>query len=170
MWHRHYRNTSLVAKLMLISLKTSCSRSPIKVWMPSVLWHYWLGIRKSIWPVKKLSGGVLVWLSVWSNCLHMVQLMLLPSQTTSSLASFKSRLVLPFCYRLAAQEKRPLNGCRNSSNPIKVYTTVTYTQNRLTALCMRLTGWAGTRRNSHPLTPILVIRHPLSTSSIYYDP
>ena len=29
---------------------------------------------------------------------------------------------------------------------------------------------AGTRRNTHPLTPILIIGHPLSTSSIYYDP
>jgi len=30
-------------------------------------------------------------------------------------------------------------------------------------------GWAGTRRNIHPLTPIVVISHPLSDSSIYYD-
>ena len=29
---------------------------------------------------------------------------------------------------------------------------------------------SGTRRNVHPLTLILVIRHPLSTSSIDYDP
>jgi len=27
----------------------------------------------------------------------------------------------------------------------------------------------GTRRNIHSLTPILIIGHPLSTSSIYYD-
>ena len=27
----------------------------------------WLGGRKGIWPVKKLSGGVLAWLSVWSE-------------------------------------------------------------------------------------------------------
>ena len=33
-----------------------------------------------------------------------------------------------------------------------------------------LPGWVGTRRNIHPLTSILIIRHPLSTSSIYYDP
>jgi len=31
-------------------------------------------------------------------------------------------------------------------------------------------GWAGTRRNIHPLIPIVVINHPLSASSIYYDP
>ena len=30
--------------------------------------------------------------------------------------------------------------------------------------------WSGTtRRNTHPLTPILIIRHPLSASSIYND-
>ena len=36
--------------------------------------------------------------------------------------------------------------------------------------CPRLPRWAGTRRNIHPLTPILFLRHPISTSSIYYDP
>jgi len=30
-------------------------------------------------------------------------------------------------------------------------------------------GWASTRINIHPLTPIMVISHPLSASSIYYD-
>jgi len=34
----------------------------------SVLWRCWLGGRKGIRPVKKLSGGVLAWLSVWSEC------------------------------------------------------------------------------------------------------
>jgi len=31
-------------------------------------------------------------------------------------------------------------------------------------------GWVSTRRNIHPLTPIMVINHHLSASSIYYDP
>ena len=45
--------------------------------------------------------------------LHMVQLMPLPPKTPSSLASFKSTLVLPSWYRLmqVVLEKRPLNGC-----------------------------------------------------------
>jgi len=34
---------------------------------PSVLWRCWLDGRKDIWPVKKLSGGVWAWLSVWSK-------------------------------------------------------------------------------------------------------
>jgi len=38
-----------------------------------------------------------------------------------------------------------------------------------TILCQGLSGWAGTRRNIHPLTPILIINHPLSASSIYCD-
>ena len=38
-------------------------------------------------------------------------------------------------------------------------------------LCVQgLPEWASTRRNIHPLTPILIIGHPLSTFSIYYDP
>ena len=35
--------------------------------MPSVLSRCWLGGRKGIRPVKKLSGEVLAWLSVWSE-------------------------------------------------------------------------------------------------------
>ena len=35
------------------------------------------------------------------------------------------------------------------------------------ALCLGLPGWAGTKRNIHPLTSILIINHPLSVSSIY---
>jgi len=50
------------------------------------------------------------------------------------------------------------------------YCVVLHTQNRLTALCPGLPEWAGTRRNIHPLTPFQIIRHPLSASSMYYDP
>jgi len=44
--------------------------------------------------------------------MRMVQLMPLHPETPSSLASFKSRLVLPFCYLLTqvVLEKRSLNG------------------------------------------------------------
>jgi len=45
-----------------------------------------------------------------ADCLHIVQLMPLHPQTPSSLASFKSRLVLPFWYRLT-RVVQPLNGC-----------------------------------------------------------
>ena len=46
----------------------------------SALTLCWLGGRKGIRSVKKLSGGLLVWLSVWSEGadLHMAQLMPLP--------------------------------------------------------------------------------------------
>ena len=47
--------------------------------------------------------------------------------------------------------------------------TDTHTHNRLTAFGLGQPGWAGTRRNTHPLTPILIIGHPLSSSSIYKD-
>jgi len=79
--------------------------------MPSVLWHCWLGARKGIRSVKN-SGGVLVWLSVWSK----VETCIWPSWChchSLSLASVKSRLVLPFWYRLTwvVLEKGPLNRC-----------------------------------------------------------
>ena len=48
-----------------------------------------------------------------ADCFRMVQLMPLHPKTPSSLASFKSRLVLPFWYWLTqvVLENRPLNRC-----------------------------------------------------------
>jgi len=59
---------------------------------------------------------VVISLERGADCLHMVQLMHCDPKTPSSLASFKSRLVLPFWYRLiqVVLEKRPLNGCSSS--------------------------------------------------------
>ena len=61
---------------------------------------------------KKLSGGVLAWLAVWSE----MQTCICSSWChchSLSLASVKSRLVLPFWYWLTwvVPEKGPLNGC-----------------------------------------------------------
>ena len=61
---------------------------------------------------KNLSGGVLAWLFVWSE----VHTCIWPSWChchSLSLASVKSRLVLPFWYRLTrvVPDKGPLNGC-----------------------------------------------------------
>ena len=58
---------------------------------------------------KKLSGGLLVWLSVWSE----VQTCTWCYYHSLSLASVKSRLVLPFWYQLTrvVPEKGPLNEC-----------------------------------------------------------
>ena len=76
--------------------------------VPSVLWHCWLGGRKVIRPVKV--DGVLAWLSVWNE----VQTCIWPSWChwhSLSLTSVKSRLVLPFWYRLTrvVPDKGPLN-------------------------------------------------------------
>jgi len=81
--------------------------------VPSVLWHCRLGARKSIRPVKN-------WvMRCWWGCLSGARCRLFAygpadvaaSQTPSSLASFKSRLVLSLWYWLTQVllEKRPLN-------------------------------------------------------------
>ena len=62
-------------------------------------------------------GIVMMWLSFWSE----VQTCIWPSWCHChllSLAPVKSRLVLPFWYRLTkvVLEKRPFNGCSSSSN------------------------------------------------------
>jgi len=79
--------------------------------MPSVLWYYWLGVRKNIRPVKiKWWGAGVVICLECANDLHMVQLMALPPWRFSSL---KSRLVQPFRCQLTQVllENRLLNGC-----------------------------------------------------------
>ena len=42
-----------------------CANEHYESLLHSVLWRCWLGGRKSIRPVNKLSGGMLAWLSVW---------------------------------------------------------------------------------------------------------
>ena len=67
--------------------------------MPSVLWLCWLGVRKSIWPVKiwvmRCWHGYLLEQS--ANSLHMVQLMSLPPH---HLCFSKIQNGLSFWYRL----------------------------------------------------------------------
>ena len=87
--------------------------------VPSLLWHCWLDVGRSMRPVKKIEWwGVfaVICLKRGADCLYMVQLMPLHPKTPQSLASFKSGLVLPLWYRLTevVLEKRPLNGCSSS--------------------------------------------------------
>ena len=79
---------------------------------PSVLWRCWLGDRKGIRPVKNRVVGC------WRGYLSGARCRLAygPADATAthlSLASVKSRLVLPFWYWLTrvVPEKGPLNGC-----------------------------------------------------------
>jgi len=84
-----YKRQDICEILVLLALLTC----------PWVLWRCWLGGRKGIRPVKKLSGVVLAWLSVWSE----VRTCIWPSWChchSLALASVKSRLVFPFWYRL----------------------------------------------------------------------
>ena len=74
--------------------------------LPSVLWCCWLGGRKGIQPVKKLSGGVLAWLSVWSEVLtHMAQLMPLPLTVSCS-----SKIQTGFTFLVPAHPGSPGQG------------------------------------------------------------
>ena len=59
-----YISTSLYVLYWSITLKFLClSWSTFRL----VLWHCWLGVRKSIRPVKTLSDQLLAWLSVWGE-------------------------------------------------------------------------------------------------------
>jgi len=76
--------------------------------LPAVLWYCWLGVRKNIQPVKN-------WV-MWCRHSYLSGFAYGPTNVTatpSSLASLKSRMVLPFCLHLTqvVLEKRPLIGC-----------------------------------------------------------
>jgi len=106
--------------------------------------------RRASGPVKNLSGGVLAWSSVWSE----MQTCIWPSWChchSLSLVSAKSRLVLPFWYRLTrvVLEKGPLNGCvcgaiyhasRTQSLQDPVH-RVDWIQSHLPTPVARLTDW-----------------------------
>jgi len=81
---------------------------------PTVLWRCWLGSRKGIRPVKKISGGVLAWLSVRGEVQMCISLSACHSHLLS-LTSVKSRLVLPFGTWLTRvildKIQRAKNGC-----------------------------------------------------------
>ena len=108
---------------------------------------------------KKLSGGVLAWLSVWSK----VQTCIWPCWChchSPSLASVKSRLVLPFWYRFTqvVPEKGPLNGCvcvcvnkasANNLNNMNVYSMPKNSQENLTR---KSTRWNNARLYPQPVT------------------
>ena len=72
-------------------------------------WRCWLGSRKGIRPVKNWVVGC------WHGYLSGAKCRLTygPADATATLASVKSRLVLPFWYWLTrvVPDKGPLNGC-----------------------------------------------------------
>ena len=113
-----------------------------------------VGRQEGIRPVKIDWWGVavVIYMEQSADCLHMVQLMPLHPKTLSSVASFKSRLFLPFWYRLTrvVLEKRLLNKCSNSYFMLDVQTALVslllLTHIRLTALCPGLPRWASTRK------------------------
>ena len=92
---------------------------------------------------KKQSGGVLVWLSVWSK----VQTCIWSGWChchSLSLASLKSRLVLAFWYRLTwvVPEKGSLNGCVCVCLPTALWKKIISSTTRvLDFLCIQKTGW-----------------------------
>jgi len=114
---------------ILADLTLPYSILPSVLW-PSVLWYCWLGIRNSIRPVKFewWGVGVVICVQQGADCLRMVQLTPLHPKTPSPLASCKSRLVLPFWYRItkADLEKRLLNGCCSSSSSYTIFTTLAW--------------------------------------------
>ena len=112
-WRRSAGNAgSVMLTAEFMRLNTTFCHSRPSHFHTSVPWHCWLGGRKGIRPVKNLSGGVLAWLSLWSE----MQTCIWPGWChchSLSLATVKSRLVLPFWYRLSrvVLEKGLLNRC-----------------------------------------------------------
>jgi len=79
--------------------------------LPSVLWCCWLGGRKGIRPVKDWVVGC--WRGYLSGASCRLAYGPADATVTHCLASVKSRLILPFWYRLTrvVLDTGPLNGC-----------------------------------------------------------
>jgi len=118
-------------------------------WLWIITVHHWhssfsaltllVGWQEGHPACKKLSGGVLAWLSFGSE----VQTCIRPSWChchSLSLAPVKSRLVLPFWDLLTwvVPDKGPLNGCvcMWHSSPHTVYMMVSYPHPAVTCLLM----------------------------------
>jgi len=88
-WDAFHSHTSVYSS-------TNCS---FYIQSPSVLWHWWLGCRKDIRPVKTKwwDAGVVICLGRGAD-LHMAQLMPLPLIVS---CTSKSRLVLPEWFYLS---------------------------------------------------------------------
>ena len=99
--------------------------------------HIWLtSLSRIAFSALMLSGEVLAWLSVWSE----VQICIWPSWChcySLSLASVKSRLVLPFWYwpTRVVPEKGPLNGC------VCVCVCSLSRMEQVSAVASKNTGW-----------------------------
>jgi len=93
----------------------------------------------------------------------MRQVMYSKSPISPSILLFKIVACLPFYNYFSVLH---LKTC------LSIYIKHMHTHNCFVALWIlsRQPGWDGTIRNIHPLTPIVVINHPLSASSIQYDP
>ena len=108
----HLRHNGVVCLFCSYKLGSTASASCYLVVVAFSALTLLVGRQEGHSACKKLSGGVLAWLSVWSK----VQTCICPSWWhchSLSLASVKSRLVLPFWYRLTrvVPEKGPLNKC-----------------------------------------------------------
>jgi len=125
--------------------------------MPSMLWHCWLGVRKSIWPVKNWVMRCWHGYLFGARCKWSAYGPADATDTPSSLASVKSRMVT-FLVPVYP-------GC--SGKHTHTHTTIL----RLCGICPGQPGCTSTRRNIHPLTLIMVINHPylLSPSTAIHD-
>ena len=110
-WNRFRRSAPTVSRNILVKSVLFCLDRAFRALAFSAL-TLLVGQQEGHPACKILSGGVLAWLSVWST----VQTCIRPSWChchSLSLASVKSRLVLPFWYRLTwvVPDKGPFNGC-----------------------------------------------------------
>jgi len=74
------------------------------IFLPSVLCHCWFGVRKSIWACKKLCGGVMTWLSVWSE----VQTCIRPSWFHCHSLSWFSKIWIGFTFLVPSHLASPV--------------------------------------------------------------
>ena len=71
--HQNGRRITVVKVFCVVCILRSLKQSSSITFLLLVLRRCWLGDRKGVRPVKNFSGGVLAWLSVWSECVCVKQ-------------------------------------------------------------------------------------------------
>jgi len=90
---------------LFLNLTVKTALKSATFWRSYVQKHWWLDVRKCV-KIEWWGVGVVICLKRGADCLHMVQLMSLHPKTPSSLAWFKSRLVLLFRLEMFASGLR----------------------------------------------------------------
>ena len=127
--------------------------------------------KKQFFP-RNVIDSIILTLSQHQQFLHLRSFKIIDTGCTTDLYPFSINAWIRLCCVIRVEvEHMVTKKTERFPNAITTTTTTTTTAVlQLSGFCPRLPEWASTKKNIHPLTPILIINHPLSAFSIYSNP